>query len=423
MPAAMPLPLTGAKRAFVLAMLMTVGILNFLDRQIVGILAVPIKAELGLSDLQLGLMGGLAFALFYTTLGLPIALLSDRFNRSWIITICLAFWSAMTAACGLAQNFWHLFLARVGVGIGEAGGGPATYSIISDYFPPEQRARALGVYSFSIPIGSALGVVMGGVIASYIDWRAAFFIAGLVGISLAPFFKWVVREPLRGQYDPDTARTAPAPVGEVFRILIGKRSFWLLSLGAASGTMVAYGLFFWLPSFFVRSHGLDLLDASLAFGALLVLGGVPGIWAGGYFADRLGTGRRAAYATIPAIAFLCTVPLFAIGVLAPSFPVMFVVMVIPIALGLAWVGPIISAIQQIVSPNMRATASAVFLLITNLFGLGLGTVLLGSLSDGLQARFGADSLRYSILAGSAFYVIGAALFFWGSRTLEEEWEK
>lgn len=410
-----------SKRTGVMVLLLIVGILNFVDRQIVGVLAVPIKADLGLTDTELGLMGGLAFALFYASLGIPIATLSDRFSRSWIITICLAVWSAMTALCGMAQSFWHLFAARVGVGVGEAGGGPATYSLISDYFPPHQRARALGAYSFSIPVGSALGVMVGGTIASEIDWRAAFVIVGSLGILLAPIFRLVVREPERGRYD--SAVTDAASFGQTMRLLASKPSFWLLSLGAACATMVAYGLFFWLPSFFVRSYGLSLLDASLAFGSLLLIGGIPGIWLGGYVADRIGPARKSAYASLPAIAFLFTVPLYAFGVLAPSFTVMFVVMIIPIALGLAWVGPVIAAIQHVVKPNMRATASAVLLLITNIVGLGIGTVLIGYGSDYFEAQFGADALRYAILGASGFYLGGAILFFCAAPRLDRDWER
>lgn len=402
-------------------LLLIVGILNFVDRQIVGVLAVPIKAELGLTDTELGLMGGLAFALFYASLGIPIATLSDRFSRSWIITICLCLWSAMTALCGLAHSFWHLFAARIGVGIGEAGGGPATYSLISDYFPPHQRARALGAYSFSIPVGSALGVMVGGTIASEIDWRTAFMIVGLLGILLAPVFRLVVREPERGRYD--TVKTEAASFRDTMRLLAAKPSFWLLSLGAACATMVAYGLFFWLPSFFVRSHGLSLLDASLAFGALLLIGGIPGIWLGGHVADRIGQKRKSSYASIPAAAFILTVPLYGFGVLASSFTLMFVVMIIPIALGLAWVGPVIAAIQQVVKPQMRATASAMLLLITNIVGLGIGTVLIGFGSDYFEARFGADALRYAILAAAAFYVAGAILFLFAAPRLERDWER
>ncbi len=189
--AATPAPLPG--RSIALLMLVVVYTFNFIDRQIVGILAVPIKADLGLTDAQLGLMGGLAFALFYTGLGIPVAMLADRVSRTWIITIALGLWSAFTAACGLAQNFWHLFLARLGVGVGEAGGVTPAYSLLMDYFPPGQRARAVSIYSFGIPIGSALGIVLGGVIASLIDWRWAFFAVGVAGIMLAPVFRMLVQ--------------------------------------------------------------------------------------------------------------------------------------------------------------------------------------------------------------------------------------
>ena len=410
-------------RGLVLAMLVLAYTFNFIDRQIISILAVPIKIDLGLSDTQLGLMGGLAFALFYTSLGIPIAMLADRTNRSWIMTIALAVWSAMTAICGLAQNFWHIFLARLGVGIGEAGGVAPAYSLVSDYFPPEQRARALSIYSFGIPIGSALGIVFGGLIASYIDWRAAFFIVGMADMLLAPFFKMVVKEPRRGQFDKPGTDTKAASIGVVLKTIGGKPSFWLLSLGAACSSMMGYGMFFWLPSFFVRSFGTTLLEASLSFGALLLVGGVAGIWFGGWLGDRFGAGKRAAYAIIPAIAFLATIPFYVVGVLSPTLNLSFVVMVIPTALGLAWLGPILSAIQHLVTPNMRATASAIFLFINNLIGIGAGTAILGALSDALQGHFGAESLRYSILAGTVFYVAAAVLFLIASRFLENDWEK
>ncbi len=283
-------------RYTVLAMLVLVYTFNFIDRQIVGILAVPIKADLGLSDTQLGLMGGLAFALFYTLLGIPIAVLADRRNRSVIVTVALVLWSAMTAACGLAQSFWQLFFARLGVGVGEAGGVAPCYSLVADYFPSGQRARALAVYSFGVPIGSALGILFGGFIASHIDWRAAFMIVGAAGLLVAPLFKIVVREPQRGRFDaPQAWPPAPAGIGAVVRVLARKPSFWGLSLGASASSMMGYGLFFWLPSFLVRSYGLSLLDASLYFGAILLIGGIAGLWLGGSLADRLG--RRGGVST------------------------------------------------------------------------------------------------------------------------------
>ena len=418
---------TGVKRfvdsrAYVLFILVVVYAFNFIDRQIVGILAVPIKADLGLTDSQLGLMGGLAFALFYTGLGIPVAMLADRFSRTWIMTAALAIWSVMTAVSGLATNFWQLFAARLGVGVGEAGGVAPAYSLISDYFPANQRARAIGIYSFGIPIGSAIGIVFGGIIASLIDWRYAFFIVGLAGIVLAPIFRMTLREPERGRYDHKRDATKPPDLKLILRTLAGKPSFWLLALGASFSSMIGYGIFFWLPSFFVRSYGLTLLDASLFYGAILLLGGVVGIWAGGWLGDRFGQDKRAQYARIPAIAFVCSVPFYVLAILSPTLTVSFFAFLVPTALGLAWLGPVISAIQHLVRPAMRATASAIFLFIINLVGIGLGTYAIGAISDALATQFGDDSLRYSILAGTGFYVIAAASLFLASRWLERDWE-
>lgn len=413
---------SGRYRVFVMFMLVLVYTFNFIDRQIIGILAVPIKAELGLSDTQLGLMGGLAFALFYTILGIPIAMLADRRSRTWILTVSLAVWSAMTALCGTVTNFWQLFLARLGVGVGEAGGVAPAYSLICDYFPGPQRARALSVYSFGIPIGSALGIVFGGVIASHVDWRYAFFAVGIAGIVLAPIFRLTVAEPPRGRFDQAGPGAAAVPIGSVLRTLARKRSFWLMALGASSASMMGYGLFFWLPSFFVRSFDLTLLQASLFYGAILLVGGLAGIWLGGALADRFGARRRAAYVLVPAIAFAATVPFYLGAVLSTNLVVAFALLLVPTALGLAWLGPVMSAIQHVVVPGMRATASAVFLFVINLLGLGIGTLVLGWLSDQLQSRFGDDSLRYAILAGTAFYLVAAIFLALAARCIDRDWE-
>ncbi len=431
---------TSAYRTLVLVLLVTVYTFNFLDRQIIGILSIPIQAELGLSDTQLGLMRGLSFALFYATLGVPIAMLADRFNRTWIMTIALTVWSAMTALCGLAQNFWQLFAARLMVGVGEAGGVAPAYSLLSDYFPPDRRGRAMAAYSFGIPIGSAVGIIFGGVIATILDWRWAFIIVGLMGVLLAPLFKLLMKEPVRGRYDPPGARVAPARFKEVILVLVKKPSFWTLSLGAASSSMMGYGLFAWLPAFFVRSWGNELgaamswlpswmvpegagtlLYAGYFYGTIVLVGGILGIWLGGQLGDRFAAKGKGAYALVPAIAFLATTPFFAIGMLSDSILVSFFVFLIPTALGLAWLGPVLAAFQGIVPPNMRATASAVFLLINNLVGIGLGDLLLGAMSDGLAARFGEESLRYSILFGSCFYLIAALLLFISSKLIERDW--
>lgn len=427
-------------RAWVLFILVVVYTFNFIDRQIVGILAVPIKEDLALSDTELSLMGGLAFALFYTFLGIPIAILADRWNRTWIMTIALASWSAMTAACGVTQNFLQLFLARLGVGVGEAGGVAPAYSLISDYFRPAERARALAIYSFGIPIGSAAGILLGGVLTSYFGWREAFLIVGGAGLLIAPIFRLTMREPIRGGLDLSGPTKTRAKVVDVVRTLASKPSFWGLSLGAASSSMMGYGLIFWLPSFFVRSFGGalpeffawmpaalippnpgPLLYASYFYGAILLIGGVAGIALGGALADRFGRRRKAAYALVPAAAFIATLPFFLVGVLSPSLEIAFPAFLALQALSLVWLGPVIAAFQHLVPANMRATASAVFLFVNNLIGIGLGNLAIGALSDAMTERHGDEALRYAILSGTGFYVLAAALFLITAPRLKRDW--
>jgi MFS family permease len=407
----------------VLAILLLAYIFNFIDRQIIGILAVPIKAELQLSDTQLSLMGGIAFALFYSGIAIPVAWLADRKSRVNIIAFSVALWSAFTAACGLAQNFWHLFLARMGVGIGEAGGVAPSYALISDFFPKERRARALALFSLGIPIGSALGVFFGGWIASNLDWRAAFIIVGLAGLPAALLVKIGVPEPVRGGFDTvDGAASDPAPPFlTVARTLAAIPSFWLLSFGAASGSILGYGLIFWLPSFFSRSFGLELIEVSWFYGSIVLVGGVAGTWLGGWFGDRTGQDNPGAYARIPAICFLIAAPVFAFGLFAPSLVVGWILFAIGQMLALAWLGPVIAAVQHIVPPNMRATASASFLFINNLIGIGFGIFFLGFMSDRMNAVHGDDALQYSILYGLGFYLLSSLLYFVASGRLKRDW--
>jgi MFS family permease len=436
-----PVGTTPSYRAWVLFILVVVYTFNFIDRQIIGILAVPIKQELSLSDTELSLMGGLAFALFYTFLGVPIAVLADRKSRVWIMTIALCLWSLMTAACGFAHNFTQLFLARLGVGVGEAGGVAPAYSLIADYFPPEKRARALSIYSFGIPIGSAAGILLGGVLTSFLDWRAAFVIVGLVGVFLAPVLRLTVKDPVRGAYETNQV-TQPARIVDVVSTLAAKPSFWGLSFGAASSSMMGYGIIFWLPSFLVRSFGEELpkffswapawmipigagpvLFASYFYGALLLIGGVAGIWLGGVLADRYGPARKAAYAQLPAAAFVASIPFFIAGILSKSLLLTFFLLLVPTALSLVWLGPVISAFQHLVPPTMRATASAVFLFVNNLIGIGLGNLVIGVVSDAMTSRFNDEALRYALLSGTGFYLIGATLFLITAPRLATDWHK
>ncbi len=440
--AAVPAPASPGYRGYVLFILVVVYTFNFLDRQIIGILAPFIQEELGLTDTELGLMGGIAFAVLYSTLGVPIAWLADRFSRVWIMGTALTVWSGMTALCGLAGNFWQLFLARVGVGVGEAGGVAPAYSLVSDYFPPKERSRALAIYSLGIPIGSAVGIIFGGIIADLINWRTAFIIVGLAGVALAPVFVWTVREPRRGQFDAGFKPGKAASLGEVFSVVAKKRTFWFLAIGAACSSMMGYGLFFWIPSFIIRSYPAELvaffawaptwlvpegssvrLLASYYYGAIVFVGGVAGIVLGGFLGDALGSMRKANYPRIPAAAFVFTAPLFVAGVLSPNLVATFFILLIPTALGLLWLGPIVTAVQHLAAAHMRSTTSALFLLINNLLGIGGGIYALGALSDWFAANLGAgsDSLRYSILVGSVLYLVAAGFLFLASRTMERDW--
>lgn len=407
----------------VLLILLLAYIFNFVDRQIIGVLAVPIKAELALSDRQLGLMGGIAFALFYSGLAIPIAWLADRKSRVNIIAVSVALWSLFTAVCGLAQNFWHLFLARMGVGIGEAGGVAPSYALISDYYPKAKRARALAFFSLGIPIGSAAGVFFGGWIGDYLDWRWAFVIVGLAGLPAALLVKLGIGEPVRGGYDSvdGAASEAAPPFTVVAAKLAATPSFWLLSFGAASGSIMGYGLIFWLPSFFNRSFGLELAEVGWFYGSIVLVGGMAGTWLGGWFADRIGPNRPGSYALIPAVSFLIAAPAFAIGVMAPSLVVAWILFTVGQMLALAWLGPVIAAVQHIVAPNMRATASASFLFINNLIGIGFGIYILGEMSERTAVAYGTESLRYSILYGLGFYLLSAAIYFVAARRLPRDW--
>jgi predicted MFS family arabinose efflux permease len=407
---------------YVIVVLLIVYTFNFVDRVVLGILVAPIKSDLHLTDTELGLIGGTAFAIFYTLLGVPIGWLADRANRVWIMTAALALWSAFTAVCGLARSFPGLFFARLGVGVGEAGGVAPAYALLADYFPPHTRARALGFYSLGIPVGSALGLLLGGYIATRFSWRVAFFALGIAGLVLAPLLLLTIREPERGSYDRHSAPATNPSLAEVVRKLVSKSAFWLLSLGAACGSIMGYGLLFWLPSFFQRSYGMSLLQASRLLGALILIGGATGLTLGGYLADRYGQRNPAAYALIPALAFAAVAPCYALGMSLPMGPLAFLCYLIPAALQLAWLGPIVTAIQHLVPASMRALASALFLFINNLLGLGLGSLLLGFASDRLAAHFGSASLRYAILGGSALYVLAAALLLLAARRLPRQFE-
>ncbi|MDZ4059995.1 MAG: MFS transporter [Brevundimonas sp.] len=497
-------PVAPGYRFYVLAILIFVYMLNFLDRQIIGILAAPLKEEFGLSDSQFGLLGGIAFASVYSTLAIPLAWLADRYSRVWIMTGALTVWSGFTALCGVAGSYGQLFLYRMGVGVGEAGGVAPAYSLVADYFPPHQRARALAGFAFGIPLGTAAGTLVGGLLAAEYGWRTAFIVVGLIGILVAPILRLTVKDPKRGATDiprpvepsapADAAAVASHPpaasssvgrtaslimlglgaglmvlaalnyfglialgnamvlgFGGLLALVIGislmiarstasvvikKKSFWLLALGAASSSVCGYGVAGWLPLFFMRSFDLTLREVSWYYSGIALIGGTLGIWLGGMIADKLAHRGKGAYPLVPAIAFLISAPCFILamnsdwliaqifadgGTRAQSLIVAFLIFIIPTGLNLAWLGPITASIQNLVPAPMRSTASALFLLINNLLGIAVGFYYFGWMSDLLAPQFGEESLRWAIYTGMGFYVLAAVLLIGASRTLKKDW--
>jgi len=402
--------------SLVLALLLIAYVFNYLDRQILGILAGSIIADLHLTDTQFGILSGPPFALLYSVLGVPFAFLADRTSRSRVIAAALAFWSAFTALCGTASSFWQLFVFRMGVGIGEAGGVAPSYALIADYFEPHRRARALAIFSLGIPIGLAMGTLIGAYIAHAIDWRAAFYTMGVAGVLLAPILLYFVRDPAK-----TSTSAVAAPIGQVFPMLVRKPVFWLLAFAASFSSLCGYGLAVWTPSVLERSFGLGLLERGQFLASVVLIGGCTGVFAGGWLADRLGALDRGWYARLPAIAWLITAPTFAAGLMAPSLWLAWPLLLIPNALNILWLGPVITAVQHLVPQRMRATASASFLLINNLVGLGVGPLLIGRLSDALKHSYGAEALRYAAVGCTTFYLLAALLMLLCVRRLRASW--
>lgn len=349
-------------------------------------------------------------------LGLPLAYLADRTRRSWVIAGSLAVWSGFTALCGLAGSYWQLFAFRLGVGIGEAGGVAPSYALIADYFPPQRRGRALAIFSLGIPLGLAGGSLVGAYLASWISWRAAFIVMGILGILLAPVLLVFVKD-LPRKVKP----AAQAPIGQVFPILARKPSFWLLAFAASSSSLIGYALASWTPAVMMRSFGLGLVDTGEYLASLLLIGGTIGVYGGGWLADRLGAKDRAWYAWLPAIAWFVAALAWTAGLLAPSLWIAWPLLLVGNAVNILWLGPVVTAVQHLAPPHMRSTASGSFLFINNLIGLGIGPLLIGSLSDGLKSTYGIDALRNAAVAGTAFYVLAGLLMLLAGKWLRRDW--
>ena len=393
--------------------LLVVYVFNFIDRQIVNILAEPIARDLKLSDTQIGLMTGLAFALFYTVLGLPIARYADRptTSRPRLIAVALAIWSGMTALCGVAQNYTQLLLARIGVGVGEAGCTPAAHSLISDIVPKERRASALAFYALGIPIGTLLGMIIGGQLADAIGWRRAFVVVGLPGVVLALVVVWLLKDPRRGGASQSHTATPPLSGGAALRAIFGSRALVLLIVAASLAAFLSYGKTTWATIFFQRTHGLSPGQVGLYFGLVNGVFAILGTWLGGKIADRWGAAKRRHVLTAPALGLAIAAPLAYLGYSAPSWQSALVILTLPTLLNSLYYGPTYSAVQGLVAPQARAMAAAVLLFFQNLIGLGLGPLFFGMLSDILKPEYGEDSVQI-VLYSAAFLRVIPAFFFW-----------
>jgi MFS family permease len=409
---------------YALGVLCLVYVVSFLDRQILAILLESIKRDLQLTDVQLGLLSGTAFGLFYATLGIPIARLADRVSRKGVIAVCLALWSLMTLLCGSARGFEQLFLYRVGVGVGEAGGGPPSHSLISDYFPPERRATALGVFAVGVQIGQLIGYLGGGWLDEAVGWRLAFVAAGAPGLVLALVLVFTLREPPRGHSDGLGAQAGPAPAtAEVVRFLWWSRSFRHVAFAAALNGFAAYSVLTWLPAFLMRSHGMGTAEAGAWLALLIgVVGGVGSVL-GGVISDRWARREIRSRVWFPGLAVGLALPFSLVTYMAGERSLALFALGASMFLGTMFQAPMFAAAQFLATPRMRATAAALLLFATNIVGLAVGPAATGALSDALAPRHGADSLAWALVAVSLGYGWAAYHLYLAGRTLEADLER
>ncbi len=413
-------------QTYVLAVLLVGYVVNVMDRGVLGILLEPIRHAFHATDTQLGLLGGPAFAIFYSVLGIPIALWADRSSRRNVLAIAAALWGLMTALCGAALSFGALLLARAGTGVGEAGGSPPSHALISDYFPIERRATALSVYALGVPIGSMLGSLLGGWGNELYGWRMTFVLVGLPGIVVALLVRFTVREPPRGYADgasAATARTAAPPALEVFRFLWGRVSFRHLCLAAALHSVVWYAGSAFNAAFFIRSHHMTTGEAG-SWIALYAAVGAVGTFFGGYLADRFSVRARDRrwYLWLPGYATLVMVPFQFVSYLASSLWIVMPAFCVMMTLASFFFGPSFAMTQALATLRMRAVATSVLLFVQTLIGLGLGPLVAGIVSDRLRPLVGVDSLRYGLVLVGLVNLWAAAHYFRGARFLRGDLE-
>ena len=406
-------------RNYILLMLTLVYVFNFVDRQLLVILQESIKKQLQLSDTQLGMLSGFTFAIFYVTMGIPIARLADKGNRRNIVTASLGLWSLMTACSGLARNFIQLLLARIGVGVGEAGGSPPAHAMLSDYFPAEKRSTALSIYSTGIYFGILVGFLMGGYLNQRLGWRMAFFVVGIPGILFGLLFYATVREPVRGATDIGTAGGGES-FGRVLKVLYSSKTFVWLALATGLHVFCIYGLLNWAPSFLARLHGMKGPQIGAALGPIFGIGGAVGSIAGGYLTDRFGRRDKRLYLKIPAYAILLSIVFGAGALFLRDTTLSIICLGLCASLHSMYLGPSVSVAHSLVPASMRALTSAILFLVLNLIGLGFGPLVVGMLSDRFAPVLGVESLRWGMAIILPVSLVSMTLFFRTARieTLE-----
>ena len=408
-------------RNYVLVMLTLVYVFNFIDRQLLVILQESIKKELHLSDTQLGLLSGFTFAIFYVTLGIPIASLADKSNRRNIVAISLSLWSLMTALSGRARNFVQLLFARIGVGIGEAGGSPPAHAMISDYFPPEKRATALSVYSTGIYIGILIGFLIGGYLNQHLGWRTAFLVLGIPGVIFSLLFYITVKEPRRGATDIHaTASDKPHSLVEVIRYLYSTKTFVWLAMATGLHVFCIYGLFNWAPSFLARLHGMKTSEIGVLLGLILGIGGAIGTYGGGWLTDYFGKKDKSWYLKIPAYAIIISIFCAAGALFLQSNFLSVACLGLCVSLHSMYLGPSIAVVHSLVPASMRALASAILFLVLNLIGLGFGPLAVGMISDWLAPSLGVESLRWAMSIVILVSIASSTLFFKSAKKWVED---
>ncbi|MEA1942433.1 MAG: MFS transporter [Pseudomonadota bacterium] len=410
------------KAWFVLGMLCFVYILNFLDRQLLSILAKPIQDSLGVTDSQLGLIGGLYFAFFYCFIAIPVGWVADRTSRVGVLSIACAIWSAATMACGLARNYGQLVVARMTVGFGEAGGVPPSYAIISDYFPPGRRGTALGLFNLGPPIGMALGVAFGASIAAAFSWRDAFIVLGAVGLIAAVAVIVFIREPEQGGLDvaQDPATTGRANFWQTLVAFFSRPSLVLAALGSGATQFVTYGLGNFTALFLMREKGMTLNEIALYYALVVGIGMSAGIFASGWVIDRFTRRWKQAYALVPAASLALAIPFYIGFVWAPGWQLATIFLIGPTFLNFFYLSSAVALVQEEVRPNQRVMSGALLLLVMNFIGLGLGPTYVGAASDFFRSSFPDNSLQIALYTLIPFYGLAIVLFLFLARVLKRE---